>query len=135
MKKILFVLTLIFTFAMMNVKAQTLSSFTGTDTVVNTATVNLTLGVRGAYDYCAFQVVNTKVSGTPAGTTVLQYSVDGINYVTSTTVGDTLTNTNQTTNTKIWTLTDPKYPYYRLKTTGSGTMSVITSAKAHFKKK
>lgn len=132
MKKILFMFSLLFVLAVSGI-AQTLSTFTGTDTVTNTATVNLTLSVRGSYDNVVFQVVNTKLSGTAAGTSILYGSVDGINYKAIGT--DTLTNTNQTTNFHQWRISNPDFPYYKIATVGSGTMSVITSAKAHFKKK
>lgn len=111
-------------------KAQVITSFTGSDTIVNTANVNCDLILRNAYTSGAFQVVNTKVSGTVAGNTLFQGSVDGVNYVTL----DTLTNTDQTVNTKIIVQTPPTYPYYRFKYTGEGTMSAIMVAKAHFKK-
>ena len=110
--------------------AQTITSCTGSDTIANTATVNLLLTVRNFYETGAFQVTNTKLSGTAAGTTKFQGSVDGTNYVTI----DTLLNLDQTTNTKIFTDVPTRYPYYRLTTTGVGTMSVITVGKAHFKK-
>ena len=100
-----------------------------TDTVVNTATVNLTLTVRGKYQSGVIQVVNTKVDGTVAGNSLLQASVDGTNYVTL----DTLTNTNVATNTKIFVLTNPAYPYYRISNTGTGTVRYVTTARAHFK--
>lgn len=133
MKKILVFLILGLMFTFINIQAQTLSTFNGSDTITNTATVNLTLTVRGSYDSAVFQVVNTKLSGTAAGTSILYGSVDGTNYKA---IGaDTLTNANQTTNTHIWELDNPKYPYYKIASVGSGTMSVITSAKAHFKKK
>ena len=126
-------LSLIFGFMLfmtVQTKAQVITSFTGSDTIVNTATVNCDLILRNAYTSGAFQVVNTKVSGTVAGNTLFQGSVDGTNYVTL----DTLTNTDQATNTKIIVQTPPTYPYYRFKYTGSGTMSAIMVAKAHFKK-
>lgn len=126
-------LSLIFGFMLfmsIQTKAQVITSFTGSDTIVNTATVNCDLILRNAYTSGAFQVVNTKVSGTVAGNTLFQGSVDGTNYVTL----DTLVNTDQTTNTKIIIQTPPAYPYYRFKYTGSGTMSAIMVAKAHFKK-
>ena len=106
-------LSLIFGFMLfmsIQTKAQVITSFTGSDTIVNTATVNCDLILRNAYTSGAFQVVNTKVSGTVAGNTLFQGSVDGTNYVTL----DTLTNTDQTTNTKIIVQTPPTYPYYRL---------------------
>jgi hypothetical protein len=126
-------LSLIFGFMLfmsIQTKAQVITTFTGSDTIVNTATVNCDLILRNAYTSGVFQVVNTKVSGTVAGNTLFQGSVDGTNYVTL----DTLVNTDQTTNTKIIVQTPPTYPYYRFKYTGSGTMSAIMVAKAHFKK-
>lgn len=116
-------------FLTMESQAQVLYTFTGTDTVVNAGTENLLLSVRGGYAVGAFQVQNTKVSGTVAGKTYFEASVNGTNYVTL----DSLTNTNITTNTKIFIDAPCKYPYYRLRSVGSGTMSMITSAKAHFK--
>lgn len=112
-----------------SVDAQKINTFTGSDTIVNTATVNLDYTHSGSFASGAFQVTNTRLSGTAAGNTIFQASVDGINYVNL----DTLVNTNAVTNTKIFTQTPPIYPYYRITTTGSGTMSVITSAKVHFK--
>jgi len=110
--------------------AQVITSFTGSDTIINSANVNCDLILRNAYSSGVFQVVNTKVSGTVAGNTLFQGSVDGVNYVTL----DTLTNTDQATNTKIIVQTPPVYPYYRFKYTGTGTMAAIMVAKAHFKK-
>jgi len=65
-------LSLIFGFMLfmsVQTKAQVITSFTGSDTIVNTATVNCDLILRNAYTSGAFQVVNTKVSGTVAGNT------------------------------------------------------------------
>jgi hypothetical protein len=113
-------------------ETQLIRNWTGSDTVVNTATVNLSLSVSGSYDSVVFGVTNTKLSGTAAGTSVLYASANGVSYKA---IGaDTLTNTNQTTNYHMWVLEKPAYPYYKIVTTGSGTMDVITSATAHFKK-
>lgn len=125
-----FVILIAFLFFSFQSEAQVITSFTGTDTIANTATVNLTLTVRSGYAAGAFQVVNTKLSGTAAGTTYFQGSVDGTNYVTI----DSLVNTNVTTNTKVFTDVPVRYPYYRFNTTGVGTMSVITAGYSHFKK-
>ena len=130
MKRIFFILITLLAFVAVT-NAQTQYTFTGSDTITNTATVNIDLTVKGSYDSGVFQVINTKLSGTAAGKTYFKGSVDGTNYVTL----DSLTNTNQTTNTKVFSQTPPIYPYYRLSSTGSGTMSVITAGKAHFKKK
>ena len=130
MKHIFLFIFLAFTVVFTDVKAQTITSFAGTDTVVNTATVNLSLIVRNFYQTGVFQVTNTKLSGTAAGKTYFQGSVDGVNYVNL----DSLTNTNKTTNTAVFNQSPPRFPYYRFSYTGTGTMSVITSGKAHFKK-
>ncbi len=96
------------------------------DTIVNTATVNLLFKVTTPNDVASFQVVNTKVSGTVAGNSLFQASNDGTNYVTL----DTLVNTNVTTNTKIFLDAPAKYLWYRVSTTGSGTMAAKTSGYA-----
>lgn len=112
-----------------NIDAQKINTFTGTDTILNTATVNLDYPHTGSMKTGAFQVVNTKLSGTAAGKTYFMGSVDGTNFVKL----DSLTNVNVTTNTKTFIQNPPAYPYYRFSSTGSGTMSVITTAKVHFK--
>ena len=129
MKHLILLIALVFCFTI-ETKAQVITNFTGSDTIVNTATVNCGLIVRGFYETGVFQVTNTKVSGTAAGKTYFMGSVDGTNYVKL----DSLTNVNVTTNTAVFTQSPPSYPYYRFSTTGTGTMSVITSGKAHFKK-
>ena len=130
MKKILFILLLIgaFNFAS-NAQRILPFTFTGTDTITNSGTVNLDLLVSGSHTSAAFQVINTRVSGTAAGKTYWLGSVDRVNYVKI----DSLSNTNVVTNTKVFTLTSVAYPFYRISTTGAGTMKVITAAKAHFK--
>lgn len=127
--KYLFALIL-FCFSLTASTGQVITNFSGSDTITNTATVNCDLIVRGSYTTGTFQVINTKLSGTPAGKTYFQASVDGTNFVNI----DSITNVNKTVNTKIWTESPVKYPYYRFSSTGSGTMSVITAGKAHLKK-
>lgn len=126
MKKIIFLL-FAFSFAL-SMEAQTFN-FTGTDTVVNTATVNIDLKVNNSYESGVYQIVVTKLSGTVAGNAILQASVDGTNYVNI----DTLATTNVATQTKIFTETLVKYPWYRVAYTGTGTMSAIINGVAHFK--
>lgn len=126
--KYLFLLIFIVMFSF-SMDAQRINTFDGQDTVVNTATVNLTYTHRESKKTGAFQVINTKLSGTAAGKTYFMGSVDGTNYVKL----DSLTNTNQTTNTKTFIQNPPAYPYYQFSYTGTGTMSVITTAKVHFK--
>ena len=127
--KYLFFLVM-FTFALMpKMDAQKVWAFTGTDTVANTATVNLKLTVKEGYNSAVFQVKNTRLSGTNAGTSILQGSNDDVNFIPI----DTITHTNAAVETAAFEIV-PKWPYYRIVRTGSGTMSVITSAKAHFKR-
>lgn len=153
MKKI--ILSAIFSLALVvGVNAQvinTASSLVGgtygntIDTVVNTATITKYIKVPTSHRSISLQVVVTKISGTVAGKVTLQGSNDGVNFVdisspsiAATTLRpaftDTLTCTDVTTNTKIWTIPlngiagtnvvpIPQYLYYGIKYVGSGTMS------------
>lgn len=96
----------------------------GSDTIFNGAVVSVTQDISKAYDVVSFQAVVTKLTGTVAGTVMLEGSNDGTNYLS---ISDTLTLTDVTTNTKLWTVDKAPYKYYRLKGTGSGTMSAIIS--------
>lgn len=104
-----------------------------TDTVTNTANKTWTLKLPGAFTGVSVQFTYTKISGTVAGSVVLLGSNEGVSYDTvyiiPTTVAPTYTATDVATFTKIWTLTESKYLYYRVKWTGTGTMSA--SAKAY----
>lgn len=96
------------------------------DTVVNSATNFVTLRVKSWYKTILIQPVLTKISGTVGGTVTIQGSNDGTNYVTvsaSYSDAQTLTPTNQTTNTKLFKITGSPYAYYRVSYTGTGTMS------------
>lgn len=127
--KYLFSLLFIFVLGF-SAQSQKIYTFTGSDTIVNTASVDMTLTVSGSYDAGVIQVINTKLSGTGAGTSILKGSIDGTNYVNL----DTITHTNVAVSTGVFELVLPKYAYYKVTSTGSGTMSVITTSKAHFKK-
>jgi hypothetical protein len=91
------------------------------DTVVNTGTAYVQVQSVKVNYQMAVQAVVTKLTGTVAGYTLLQGSLDGTNFLDLNT--DTLTNTNQTTNTKIWIIDGNPYLYYRLLVTGIGTMT------------
>jgi hypothetical protein len=106
-------------------------NFSGTDTVVNTGTKNLLLPVSGAYNSGAYQIIVTRLSGTAGGNALLQASLDNVNFVTL----DTFAVANAALQSKVITETPVKFPYYRVSYTGTGTMSCIVSAKAHFKGK
>lgn len=96
-----------------------------TGAVVNTAVDTMSYTLSKGYQLVGIQTIITKVSGTVAGTSVLYGSIDGTNYVST---GDTLTNTNVATNSFLVTKATP-YKYWRILTTGSGTMSATTAAK------
>jgi len=122
MKRILLFLGLLLGIVMF-VNAQTnpikLHTLSTGDTVLNTATVNHSLKLPLYYPVGSFQVVNTKVSGTVAGNSIFEGSDDnGTTWIQL----DTLVNTNQATNTKIFDATPAKYLHYRVRTTGTGTM-------------
>jgi|SRR5882724_11696478 len=96
------------------------------DTIVNTATVNKAMPVMTAgYEAMAVQVVVTKISGTVAGTVTPQVSLDNTNWITLP-GGSAYTNTDITTNSTIWYFNaGVPWQYFRLKATGSGTMSAV----------
>jgi len=96
-------------------------TMTGTATLTNADTVELSQTVKGVYETISFQPVITKYSGTVAGTVLLQGSVDGTNFVNLNT--DTLTLTNVTTNTKVWTVEGSNYYYYKVLAITTGTLS------------
>ncbi len=119
---------LLLTVAFQFTKAQGNFSHTtsnSTGAVVNTGIDTSTYTLYKSYTHVAVQPKVTKVSGTVAGTSILYYSVDGSNWIAT---GDTLTNTNQTTNTTIWNKISAAR-YWQIRTTGSGTMSATTAHK------
>lgn len=136
-KTILMLMLMVFTLGLM-AQATVFTFAVGTtakgDTVENTGSITKPITLTKNFTAGSIQVVNTKVSGTVAGTSILQYSVDGTNWKTFDSVGDTLTNTNVATNSKIWDLNPVLYPYYRVVTTGSGTMKALTRAYAYLKR-
>ena len=103
-------------------------TMTGTATLTNADTVEITQTVEGVYNTVSLQVVITKYSGTAAGTAILMGSVDGTNYLDINT--DTLTLANQTTNTKAWVLEGSMFKYYKVNVITTGTVSA--QAKGYF---
>jgi hypothetical protein len=120
MKKysLIFMLCLMFsaTFAQNAVTTMTGSADTLTDTEVDYVTITPTI----YYEQVSFQAKVTKISGTVAGYAYLQASNDNTNFST---ISDSLTLTNVTTNTKIFVVSGNQFMYYRLKFEGSGTMA------------
>lgn len=134
MKKIIALLSLCFLFAVATEsKAQVQSMTATTYTVVNSGTINLGLKLNGYYKNVSIQYVATKVSGTVGGTATLKGSIDGTNYVSIPVdaILDTTnayTNTDVTTNTRVWVVKESPYLYYRIACVGTGTMNAIVSA-------
>lgn len=105
---------------------QTTSNPSGT--VTNTGVDTMTYALSASYQTVTIQPLLTKTSGTIAGTSVLQISVNGTNYVST----DTLTNTNIANSTAVWNkFTAARY--FRILVTGSGTMVGVASAKLSVK--
>lgn len=116
MKKILSILTaVVICFQFSTASAQSAVPLTPTlDSIVTSSsldTVYATKQVGSGFTTVTIQVVATKVSGTVTGTVELQGSLDGVNYTRIAT--DTLAMTNVSVNTKIWTVTNNPYIYYR----------------------
>ena len=81
-------------------------------------------------DLVSFQVVNKKVSGTVAGNTLFQASNDGVNYITL----DTLKNSNVAYNSAFFVDNPAKYLWYKITSTGTGTMKMTTKGYAILRK-
>ena len=96
-----------------------------TGAILNTSADTMNYNLQKGYNLLSIQPVITKATGTMAGTTVLYYSVDGTNWVTT---GDSQTNTNVTTNTTVWNKTSAAR-YWRIITSGATTVTATTAAK------
>jgi hypothetical protein len=84
MKKLITLILIAFS---LSAYAQTASPFLSSgglavDSVTNTEATSVALKVTGNYTCASIQYVATKISGTVAGTAVLQVSNDGTNYTT-----------------------------------------------------
>ena len=126
-----------------------LDSSKTTSHVVNTGARTMLYKVTNGWDVVSVQMVETKLSGTVAGTAILVGSNDGINFVNicrpsvaasslQLRTTDSLTSSDVTTNTKIWTWSNKNdamgnptvcfpYKYIGFKKTGSGTMESVIS--------
>jgi ABC-type maltose transport system permease subunit len=114
----------VFAFIAPNVQAQSSVLVPSTDTLTNTDTAFISLPTAtGGYYAVGIQAVVSKVSGTVAGTAIIQGSLDGTNYVDIGT--DTLTFSNVATNTKVWAITPSVYQYHRVRFISSGTVVAV----------
>ncbi len=96
---------------------------TAGDTAVNTTPAAKIITASAGYNAIGIQPVITKVSGTVAGKAYLLWSLDKVNYIKT----DSITLTNVTTNTAIWTKQTTPAGYYKVQVVGTGTMSAILS--------
>lgn len=129
MKKIFLMLFMLFavmfTISTVNGQTKATSMVNNGDTVTNTGTVTLTAKVTNPYDLATFHVVNKKVSGTIAGKTYFYGS--NVDEENSYILLDSMINVNTVNyNKKAFTDSPPKYIFYKVATTGSGTMKLTT---------
>jgi hypothetical protein len=130
MKKILLSLFLITAMLALSYTSKSQATFSHTTsnptgTITNTGIDTMSYTLTKGYDRIAIQPVITRTSGTLAGTSILAYSVNGSAWVNS----DTLTLANAATSVPtIWNKTVTAR-YWRIITTGSGTMVATTAAK------
>ena len=90
------------------------------DTLTNADTVNKVFTATAGYSALGVQPVVSKLSGTVAGKVYLWASLDGTNYVKT----DSLTLSDQTTNTTVWGKTGGvPFVYYKVQAISSGTVS------------
>jgi len=92
-------------------------------TLTNADTATLSTGNIGGLSFCkAFQVNYTLNSGTGAGTSQLQQSLDGVNFIN---VGSAYTITNTASQSNIFTVAvDNVAAYYQVLVTTTGTQSL-----------
>lgn len=69
-----------------------------TSAITNTSVDTLTYTTSQTFGTISIQPVVTKATGTMAGTAILSYSIDGVNFINI----DTLTLSNATTNSTVW---------------------------------
>lgn len=132
MKYLLSVLLLIavtaFTAPQINAQASVLVPSTATLTNAQTVYIDLPQATGGYYAV-GIQAIVTKVSGTVAGSAIIEGSLDGTNYVT---IGSTtLTFADVAVNTIVWAITPSVYQYHRVKFVSSGT--VVATPKVRYR--
>lgn len=98
------------------------------DTVINGGTTSHVKLLVAHYPTVTVAVRITKVSGTVGGSAALQGSIDGTNYFAISGASN-LTLTDVASQGTLWVTTNAPYSYYRVLTTGTGTMRAIVSAK------
>lgn len=120
MKKLFSLLLALFVVASCFAQASfTPTSFNPTSGITNTSVDTSYYTLSKSYTHVCIQPTVTKATGTMAGWAVLEYSVDGANWVLT---GDTLALSNVTTNTTVWNkITAARY--FRIRTGGATTVT------------
>jgi len=110
------------------------------DTLTNTDTSYLVANGVSSFADLTFQFTNTKVSGTPGGTIILQGNVDGTNWYTlkndaTQTVGisDTVTIANGNT-ISAYIVKNHPYTNYRIRFISSGTQKSAPTGILYYRK-
>lgn len=88
-------------------------------TLTNASTVTATLQTQSVCENITIQAIETKSTGTVAGSVTVSASIDGINYVV---LPDTFAPANVATNTHLWEFTNNNYMYWKVTFLGAGTM-------------
>ena len=96
------------------------------DTLVNADTTSKVIMVTAGYSGVVIQPIVTRLSGTAAGKVYLYESLDGTNYGSAV---DSLTLSNQVTNTGLWKRTPPHPVFYKVTGISSGTVSELLTIK------
>lgn len=126
MKKILFLMSILMLFGCFSISAQTVSLnqtvSNSTGAINNTSIDTMNLQFANSWQRFSVQPIITKTSGTMAGMARLYLSNDGVNYVKT----DSLTLSDQTVNTTLWTSNTPVR--YVMVTVGGATTVVGTCA-------
>lgn len=91
------------------------------DTLVNADTTTKVIPITGGFSTISFQPIITKRTGTVAGKVYLHQSIDGTNYIAT----DSLSLTDVSKNTVIWTKTPPSAGYYKITAITIGTQNSV----------
>jgi hypothetical protein len=92
-----------------------------TDTATNSTAVSQVIQIAGYWDLVSIQPTFTKINGTVGGTAALYGSVDNVGY---TLIDTAVTLTDVAAKTLYWKIAPSNFQYYKLVTTGTGSMSV-----------
>jgi hypothetical protein len=99
---------------------------TAGDTVVNTGTSSKIVKITGGFNGATIQANLQLLSGTGAGTVVIQGSVDGVTYANISGISS-YTITNTANQSAVFYVPNPLPGYIKILATGSGTESTVLS--------